>query len=328
MKSRIAKGSVKTKKSENMRVLITGGLGFIGTNLAIRCLQMNWDVSIVDNGKTEFHKSRKKIIYQHGDPQIHECSVKSFVITNKYKNFDAVFHLAAQPSVLYSVEQPYKSFANNVQDTTLLLLTESADHKNIKRIIFASSAAVYGNTNCFPTTESSTIQPESPYGLQKYIGEKLLELQTRKHKLDGVSLRYFNVYGPYQYLTGAYATAVSAWLHAIKNKQPLRKDGTGEQVRDMVFVDDVVNANILAAQHKCRLDGVALNIASGTQVSNNHILDLLSQKFSFSIQNAPFRAGDVMKTAPSIELAEKIIGYKPKYDFTTGLQKTIDSMQI
>lgn len=311
-----------------MRVLITGGLGFIGTNLAIKCLQLGWDVHIVDSGKSEWHAHRKKIIYNHGNPKIYDCSVKSFAITKKYRNYDTVFHLAAQPSVLYSVEKPYQSFYNNVQDTTLILLTEAAQSKNIKRIVFASSAAVYGNIDQFPTTEDAPKKPESPYGLQKYIGEQLLELQSRLYKLDTVSLRYFNVYGPYQYLTGAYATAVSAWLNAIKAKTPLRKDGTGEQIRDMVFVQDIVNANILAAQHETKLNGIALNIASGSQVSNNQILALLRKRFDFEIQQAPFRAGDVMRTAPCIDLAKKILGYEPKYDFETGLDLTIDSMDI
>lgn len=311
-----------------MKVLITGGLGFIGTNLAIKCSQLGWDVTIVDNGKTDFHKKRRQIIEKQSNSKIYDCSIKSFVLTNKYKNFDTVFHLAAQPSVLYSVEQPYKSFNNNVQDTTLLLLTEASVSKNIKRIVFASSAAVYGNTNVFPTTEDAPKKPESPYGLQKYIGEQLLELQSRLYNIDTISLRFFNVYGPYQYLTGAYATAVSAWLNAIKDKKPLRKDGTGEQIRDMVFVDDVVQANILAAQHKGRFDGLAVNIASGSQVSNNKILELLSSQFEYEVQNSPFRPGDVMKTAPCIDLAHKILGYKPQYNFESGLQRTIESMNL
>jgi len=311
-----------------MRVLITGGLGFIGTNLAIKCISLGWEVVIVDSGKTEHHKIRKDLISKCGYCKIYNQKLSSFVITSKFDNFDAVFHLAAFPSVLYSVERPYASFKNNVQETIVMMLSELYKANNIKKIVFASSAAVYGNTNIFPTTEYSEKNPESPYGLQKLIGENLFELYSRKFDIDSVSLRYFNVYGPYQYNTGAYATAVSAWLNAIKTGEPLRKDGTGEQSRDMVFVEDVVQANILAATCSKKLNGSAINIASGTEVTNNYILDCLSKKFSFKIEQAPFRMGDVMRTCPSIKLANDIIGYKPTVSFEEGLEKTIQSLGL
>lgn len=309
-----------------MRVLISGGLGFIGTNLAIRCLSLGWEVVIVDNGKTQNHLLRKKIINQYGAPKVHNIELKNFSITSKYKNFDVVFHLAALPSVLYSIEEPYKSFKNNVDQTTLMLLTELNDDSKIGRIIFASSAAIYGNNVTYPTLETSTPNPESPYGLHKLMGEQLLALQCKLRDIDTVSLRYFNVYGPYQYNTGPYATAVSAWLHNIKNNLPLRKDGTGEQSRDMVFVDDVVSANILAAQYSGKLRGECFNIASGAEITNNQILEKLATRFKFEITQAPFRAGDIMRTKPSIEKACKVLNYKPQIDFDRGLQLTIDSM--
>lgn len=311
-----------------MRVLITGGLGFIGTNLALRCMSLGWEVVIVDSGKTENHAKRRELLHEHGVPKIHNIELKNFLITSKYKNFDVIFHLAAMPSVLYSIEEPYKSFKNNVDHTTLMLLTELHADSNIKRIVFASSAAIYGNKVSYPTTEESVANPESPYGLHKLMGEQLLKLNCKLSHVDAVSLRYFNVYGPYQYTNGPYATAVSAWLQNIKNNEPLRKDGTGEQTRDMVYVADVVSANILAATSSHRLNGECFNIASGCEVSNNQILDMLREKFEFTVQQAPFRPGDIMRTHPSIEKAKKILGYEPKYDFATGLQLTIDSIFV
>lgn len=311
-----------------MRVLITGGLGFIGTNLALRCMSLGWEVVIVDSGKTENHAKRRKILHEHGALKIHNIELKNFLITSKYKNFDVIFHLAAMPSVLYSIEEPYKSFKNNVDHTTLMLLTELQADSNVKRIVFASSAAIYGNKVSYPTIEESVPNPESPYGLHKLMGEQLLKLNCKLSDVDAVSLRYFNVYGPYQLTNGPYATAVSAWLQNIKSNQPLRKDGTGEQTRDMVYVADVVSANILAATYSERLNGECFNIASGCEVSNNQILDMLRQKFEFTIQQAPFRAGDIMRTHPSIDKAIKILGYKPQYDFATGLQLTIDSIFV
>lgn len=311
-----------------MRVLITGGLGFIGSNLAIKCLQLGWDVVIVDNGKDKEHEVRKNIISGFGNYKLYKENLKSFVITSKFNNFDVVFHLAAMPSVSYSVEKPYVSFKNNVQDTTLIMLSEITKSTNIGRIVFASSAAVYGNTTVFPTTEDTQKKPESPYGLQKLICEQLIELGSRTQGFDAVSLRYFNVYGPYQYLTGAYATSVSAWLNAIKNNKPLRKDGTGEQSRDMVYVEDIVQANILAATYQGKLNGMPINIASGKEISNNEILGMITSRFNVDIEQAPFRPGDVMRTCPSIQLARKVLGYEPKFTFEEGLHRTIDSLGL
>lgn len=312
-----------------MRVLITGGLGFIGTNIALKCISLGWEVVIVDNGTSENHNKRKLLLNDAGKVKVYNQNLNHYVMTSKFNNFDVVFHEAALPSVFYSVERPYLSFKNNVQETTVVMLDEICrGKKKIGRIVFASSAAVYGNSDVLPTIESATKSPESPYGLQKLICEQLLDLSCRSCDVDTVSLRYFNVYGQYQYNKGTYATAVSAWLNSIKDREPVRKDGTGEQSRDMVYVDDVVNANILAATNSSPLKGIALNIASGEAVSNNYILDSLKKKFNFKIQEAPFREGDVMKTLASIELAEKTIGYKPQVSFDEGLEKTIRSMNL
>ena len=309
-----------------MRVLITGGLGFIGSHLAKRCLSLGWDTVIVDNGKKDEHYFREKIIRKHGFVKIHRTSVKNFVISNKCQNFDVIFHLAALPSVTYSIENPYKSFKNNVDETTLMLVTETRADANIGKIVFASSAAVYGNVDTFPTLETQEKNPISPYGLQKLIGEQILAMHGALRGIDVVSLRYFNVYGPYQLTHGPYATAVSSWLHCIQNNLPLRRDGTGEQSRDMVYVEDVVSANILAATSNTKFNGESFNIASGTEISNNQILDILKQKFVFDINEAPFRLGDIMRTSPSIDKARTIFNYTPEYDFTTGLDITIEKM--
>jgi UDP-glucose 4-epimerase len=311
-----------------MKVLVTGGLGFIGCNIALKCMSLGWDVTIVDSGKTEYHEKRRLILRKAGTVKIHFQDLRRYVITSKFDDFDVVFHQAALPSVLYSVEKPYVSFRNNVQDTTVLMLDEARRGRNIGRIVFASSAAVYGNSKVLPVTEDSPKVAESPYGLQKYICEQLLELNSRTSDVDSVSLRYFNAYGPYQYNKGVYATAVSCWLNAIKDGEPLRKDGTGEQSRDMVFVDDIVNANILAATCKKNLNGIALNIASGVEISNNEILDMLKSRFKFDIKQAPFREGDIMRTRASIDLAKEVIGYQPMVSFENGLNKTINSLNL
>lgn len=311
-----------------MRVLITGGLGFIGTNLCLKCIDLGWETVVVDSGKTKDHKIRKQIIFNRGNPKIYEQNLKSFLITSKFKDFDVIFHLAAQPSVPYSVEQPYKSFVNNINDTTLLLITESLNKMPDVKFVFSSSAAVYGNVSYFPIDENAETKPSSPYGLHKLFGEQLFRLHANLNNLNSICLRYFNAYGPYQFANGPYATAISSWLNCIKNNHSLRKDGTGEQTRDMVYVDDIVSANILAATNDRRFLGDAVNIASGIEMSNNQILDMLRNKFDIEIENAPARIGDIQRSCASIHKAKILLNYEPKYSFADGLAATIDSLSI
>lgn len=311
-----------------MQVLITGGLGFIGCNLALRCLELGWKVAIVDNGKSAMHFARRSLLDRN--VEIFDRNMRMFCITSRFDDYDVVFHLAALPSVLYSMEHPYASFKNNVQDSTVIMLQEAAQ-RNIGRVVFASSAAIYGN-NIRPAPykidESSVGMPESPYGCQKLMGEQLMSLYSRQFKLDTVSLRYFNVYGPYQYNKGVYATAVSSWLNAIKDRQPLRKDGDGTQTRDLVYVDDIVQANILAATHTGKLGGEVFNVGTGVEISNNQILEALKARFKFEIQQAPARPGDIQRVCANVLKAKTVLGFEAAVSFEQGLDRTIASLGL
>ena len=174
-----------------------------------------------------------------------------------------------------------------------------------------------------PTPVGQPRDPKSPYAWQKSSVEDLLRMFGNLYDFDSVCLRYFNVFGPNQYGDSPYSTAISAWCHAVKEGLPLRKDGTGEQSRDMCYVDNVVDVNIRAANHEGTLRGEAFNVACGDRTSNNQILAKFQEKFGeLNINQVPFRAGDVMHTQADISETERVFGYKPLVRFWDGLDKT------
>lgn len=302
------------------KILITGAAGFIGSNLSnkIEKSNLNWDITLVDNlssGKIEFLDSclHEKLI-------ISDFSAENILNKIKNKEFDYVFHLAAKPAVGYSVEYPYESNNENV-DKTLKLL--EACRENIKKFIFSSSSAIYGDIKALPIFENNEKNPNSPYGLQKYIIEQYLTIFKKLYNFNFIGLRYFNVYGRNNLGNSAYSTAVSAWLYAIKNNIELRFDGDGEQSRDMCHVDDIVNANILAAVSDCN-EGF-FNVGTGKSITNNEILELLKLKFNnIKIKQAPARHGDVKHTLADIKLTEEYLDYLPEIKFEDGLNDTIE----
>ena len=180
-----------------------------------------------------------------------------------------------------------------------------------------------------PTPVDQPRDPKSPYAWQKSSVEDLLRMFGSLYDFDSVCLRYFNVFGPNQYGDSPYSTAISAWCHAVKEGLPLRKDGTGEQSRDMCYVDNVVDVNIRAANHEGTFRGEAFNVACGDRTSNNQILEKFQEKFGeLDITHAPFRPGDVMHTQADISETEKVFGYKPLVRFWDGLDKTFEWWDI
>ncbi len=242
----------------------------------------------------------------------------------KNGHYDSIIHLAALPRVSYSVEHPLET--NDVNVTQTLKLIDAAKG-NVKRFVFASSSSVYGGADELPTTEASPKNPKSPYALQKSIIEDYLSLYADFHALDSASLRFFNVFGPNQLGDSPYATAVAAWLTAIKCGQPMRSDGDGNQTRDLCYVDNVVNACALAASpfHVHKLGAARMNIACGQRTSNNEIIKYLMKRYPGATKvDGPTRAGDVLHTHADVSLAEKTIGYVPIVDVWQGIEKTCD----
>ncbi len=303
------------------KVLVTGGLGFIGSNL-VESLSTNNRVVVVDNlssQRKDYQNIQRK---NKGVEYIFDCFASEKILKRiRSAEFDCIFHLAAFPRVSYSVEYPVDTTQNNVFNTIKLI---EASVGNTRRFVFSSSSSVYGGSENLPTDETHKKQPKSPYAWQKSCIEDFLIMSSDLYDLDSVSLRYFNVFGPGQYGDSAYATAVSAWCHAIKNNMQLRKDGTGEQTRDMCYVDNVVQANILAQNFEGTFKGESLNVACAQRVSNNEILEFLDNNFNgLKIKHSDFRPGDVMHTLADIDTTKKILGYSPEVYFWEGLEKTL-----
>ena len=307
-----------------MRVLITGCAGFIGSNLTQRCIDEGWETWGVDdlsNGHREFLPSnwpgwKLFLPSDFAGPEVLRAI--------QDKKFDVIFHLAAVPRVSYSVKYPLKTHDVNVTRTLELL---NAARDNVKRVVFASSSSVYGGAERMPTPEDEPRHCRSPYALQKSIIEDYLALYASLYGLDSVALRFFNVFGPHQLGDSPYATAVSAWLDAIKRGRPMRSDGDGTQTRDMCYVDNVVQACVLAATvDKQWIDRFrCYNVACGDRTANFEISAALMKRFpQAQIQTAPWRPGDVMHTQADISKISRDLGYVPRVRFWEGLDRTID----
>jgi len=327
----------------NKRALVTGGCGFIGSNLVHGLSERGWKVDVVDdmsNGHLEFLESLKlKIVpgflvgqyeenYENsrsdGTVLVIEADIEHESVLQRVKRgrYDVIFHLAANPRVAQSVENP--AHTTDVNCTRTLSLIEAVrDCSTPVRFVFSSTCALYGNVAILPTDEFSIPNPSSPYGLQKRFVEEYIRIATDLHGIDAVSLRYFNVYGPRQVADSAYATAITAWCNRVKDGQSLRSDGDGEQSRDMVFVDDVVRANILAATREEKFKGETINIGSGKRYTNNQILDMFRGRFgNISVTNAPPRPGDVRHTQADITKAAKLLSFVPQVSLEEGLNRT------
>lgn len=303
------------------RALVTGGAGFIGSNLANTLHNMGWHVEVVDD------MSNGHVQFLHIDLRSSRLYIDDFTcpeILNKIENkeYDYVFHLAANPRVSYSLEHPAETHEVNVLKTLRLM---NACKGNIKRFVFAASSSSYGDAKFLPTTEDCPDNPVSPYALQKAIVEKYLKLYSEIYRLDSVCLRFFNVFGPNQLGDSPYSTAISAWLTAIKRGKSMRSDGDGSQSRDMCYVDNVVDCLIKSALVEGNLSAEILNVGVGEVVTNAEILSYLKSRYPQAVSHdAPWRPGDVMHTKADITKAKKLVGYDPGINVWQGLDKTIE----
>lgn len=323
------------------RALVTGGCGFIGSSLAKELVSTGWIVDIVDdmsNGHLELLDGLKMRVIpgdllgafyagtaEREQEEVHiiqsDFSHRGILKNISDKKYDCVFHQAAVPRVLYSVENPSETTDTNLGSTVRLL---EACVENVSRVVFASSSSVYGGATTLPTKEDERKDPKSPYAWQKSATEDIAKIFGNLYDLDIVCLRYFNVFGPGQYGDSPYSTAVSAWCHAIVNEEPLRSDGDGSQSRDLCYIDNVVQANILAASSDKKFHGKSYNVACGDKTSNGEILEFLTKRFSgIIINHAPWRPGDVMHTQADISSAKEDLGYDPNVRFWDGLEKTL-----
>jgi len=275
-------------------------------------------VAALDKNETS---SKKDAVVITGD--FVDSEVLSHFVSGGYTH---VFHLAANPRVGFSVEFPAISTEVNLMKTVELL---SACRKaSIDRFVFASSSSVYGDVSggkkVTATHEDTECNPNSPYGLQKFVCELFMKQFSDLYDIDSVALRFFNVYGPGCTGDNPYATAVAAWCDKLKSKEMLRSDGDGEQTRDMVYVTDVASAMYACASHKDLSGFRYYNVGTESAVSNNEILKMLDEKVGgFGVKNAPERPGDVKHTLAAVKKIATETGWAPKESFESGMDKTL-----
>jgi UDP-glucose 4-epimerase len=310
-------------KKKVSKVLVTGGAGFIGSNLTDALLKQGHRVRVLDNfstGKREnlhFHQSYSSLEIFEGDICDPALCKKAM------KNIEYVFHEAALPSVQRSVEDPLGSNSVNGGGTLNILI--AAREEGVKRVVYASSSSIYGDTPTLPKKEEMPPNPLSPYALQKYVGEQYCRLFYQLYGLETISLRYFNIFGPRQDPNSIYSAVIPRFIDALIHNQPPTVFGDGEQSRDFTYIENVVLANLLAMSVD-HVHGDVVNVACGKRISLNQLLDVLKKILGSKIlpvYEEP-RKGDVKHSLADISQGKKILNYEPKVDIEMGLRKTVE----
>lgn len=307
-----------------MRVLVTGGGGFIGSHLVERLVHDGYDVRVLDNFATG---RRENLLEVGGNVELVEGDIQSYERAHTaVRGCDTVLHQAALPSVPRSVQDPLTSHASNVTGTLNLLL--AARDSDVRRVVFASSSSVYGVNPTLPKHEQLTPLPISPYAVAKLAAESYCRAFSNVYGLETVSLRYFNVFGPRQDPLSQYAAVIPNFITAALHGTRPTIFGDGEQSRDFTYVENVVEANLLAA----RAEGVAggvYNVACGERITLNRLLLDLGSVLESTI-NADYtapRAGDVKHSQADISSIEGDLGYRTVIGFEEGLRRTVEYYQ-
>jgi nucleoside-diphosphate-sugar epimerase len=306
------------------RVLVTGGAGFIGSNLVRGLLERGDDVRVLDNFSTGNRANLENL-----EIEIVEGELRSYErVHNAVRGTEVVYHLGALGSVPRSVQDPLTSSAVNVEGTLNVLL--AARDENVRRVVFSSSTSVYGSTRNMPTTEDSPPDPISPYGVAKLAAERYCISFSRVYEsFESVVLRYFNVFGPRQSPFSQYAAVVPLFIEAIAAGRPIEIHGDGEQSRDFTFVGNVVDATVLAGTAD-GASGEVFNVAAGAPASVNRIADTIGQILGKPIERThlPPRTGDIRDSWADLSKSERVLGYRPQVDLEDGLQRTVESLGV
>ena len=303
------------------KFLVTGGAGFIGSNICKRLVSQDCFVRVVDNlitgKKSNLSEVIDKIEFIQADMGDSE------VAQSAMKDIDVVLHEGALPSVPVSIDNPAATHKHCVDATFTLLL--AARDAGIKRFVYAASSSAYGDAPTSPKVETMPASPLSPYAVAKLTGEYYCSVFYKIYGLETVSLRYFNVFGPYQDPASQYAAAIPAFVTAILKDEPPTIYGDGEQSRDFTYIDNVVDANLLAARAR-QTQGEVINIACGQAVTVNEIIDMINNLLGKSVKPTytPPRPGDVKHSLADITAAKNLIDYKPNVSFNNGLRLAID----
>jgi UDP-N-acetylglucosamine/UDP-N-acetyl-alpha-D-glucosaminouronate 4-epimerase len=306
------------------KYLVTGGAGFIGSHIVKRLVDDGAQVRVVDNLSTgqscRLERVRSVIEFIQGD-LAEEATARKAV-----DGMDFVLHQAAVPSVQRSVSDPVTTNRANITATVNLL--EACREANVRRFVFAASSSAYGDTEILPKHEDMEPNPLSPYALQKFVGERYCKLYSELYGLEAVSLRYFNVFGPAQDPHSEYSAVIPKFITRLLADQPVTVNGDGEQSRDFTYIDNVVEANLLALNASAA-PGKMCNIGCGERITLNQLVALLEKQLGVKAQvtYAPPKPGDVRHSLADIERARAILGYAPKIMVEEGLRRTIEAMR-
>jgi nucleoside-diphosphate-sugar epimerase len=304
-------------------VLVTGGAGFVGSNLVRALLERGDDVRVLDNFSTG---NRGNLADVNGHVEVVEGDLRSYERVHvAVKGAELVYHQGALPSVPRSVQDPLTTTAVNVEGTLNVLL--AARDEDVRRVVFASSSSVYGNGGTLPRTEDQLPEPISPYAVAKLAAERFCASFSGVYGIETVSLRYFNVFGPHQDPRSQYAAVVPRFIREIDAGRPVTIHGDGGQSRDFTYVENVVRANLLAAA-AADVSGTILNVAAGSSETVNTLADTIGELLGKPVAKRyePARAGDVRESWADIGEARRRLGYEPAVSFQDGLRLTIASL--
>ena len=305
------------------KILVTGGAGFIGSNIAEKLLSQGEKVVILDNLATGY---RENIEALSGDVDFIEGDINDKEALKKaLDGVEIVFHEAALPAVLRSVTHPLETHEACVNGTLSLLI--AARDAGVKRLIYAASSAAYGNTLTLPKVETMEPMPASPYGGAKLMAEYYCRIFSHVYApFETISLRYFNVFGPRQDPSSQYSGVISQFINAVASGRTPVIYGDGEQTRDFTFVANIVDANIKASQTTKGI-GEVINVANGERVSLKHVLETVKKilgKEDVQPEYQPTRQGDIKDSQADNTKAKELLGYEKLVNFEDGLQRTID----
>jgi nucleoside-diphosphate-sugar epimerase len=303
-----------------MKFLVTGGAGFIGSNLAARLVENRDQVRILDNFSSGRRENIENLL---GAVEVMEGDVRDFgTVARAVQGIDCVFHQAALPSVPRSVKNPLESNAVNIDGTLNVL--EASRRSRVKKLIYASSSSVYGESEELPKREEMVTRPMSPYAVTKVTCEHYCRVYWELYRFPTVSLRYFNIFGPNQDPASEYAAVIPKFIAALLKGKPPTVYGDGEQSRDFTYIDNCVDANLLAAEND-EVVGTHYNVACGGQYTLNELLDILCKIIGVYIEAEYVdpRPGDIRHSFASIDKLAQF-DYHPKVGFDEGLRRTVE----
>jgi UDP-N-acetylglucosamine/UDP-N-acetyl-alpha-D-glucosaminouronate 4-epimerase len=299
--------------------LVTGGAGFIGSHIVRRLLADGGRVRVVDNLSTG---NRERLSNWEGAIEFIEGDLADpAVCESALSGVDYVLHQAAVPSVQRSVKNPLETNKANVISTLNLL--EGCRRHGVRRFVYASSSSAYGNTPVLPKKEDMAPNPLSPYALQKFVGERYSQLYFNLYGLETVSLRYFNVFGPSQDPYSEYSAVIPKFATRLQRGESIVVYGDGEQSRDFTYVDNVVEANMLALR-ATGAAGAVINVGCGERITLNQLIKILEEilEVRAAVDYQPPRPGDVRDSLADISRARELLGYQPTVTVTEGLRRT------